>query len=102
MYIVTIREKGKEKPVFEQECSCVIGATGGLKNGYIFSGLSGPWNTLVIAYACVLKELKYMDSKYPGLLDAAVKATKSASTVTHEEEGPTKQRVSILGRLFGR
>ena len=26
MYIVTIREKGKDKPLLERECDCVIGA----------------------------------------------------------------------------
>lgn len=101
MYIVTIREKGKSEPVFEQECSCVIGAIGGLKNGYVFSGISGPRNMLTIAYACVLKELKLLDSKFPGLLDDAVKAANSARTVAYEEE-PTKQHVSILDRIFGR
>ena len=101
MYIVTIREKGNEKPVFEQECSCVIGATGDLKNGYIFTALSGQQNTLTIAYACVLKELKHLDSKFPGLLDDAIKAAKSAESTAHEE-GSAKQHVSFRSRLFGR
>ena len=99
MYIVTIREKGKSAHVFEQVCNCVIGAVGNRKNGYNFTGLSGTRNALITAYACALRELKYLDGEYPGLMDEAIEAANSAELVEDESVVPVS---SFLGRLFGR
>lgn len=99
MHIVTIREMGKSEPVFEQECNCVIGAVGNRKNGYNFTGLSGSRNALITAYASALRELKYLDGEYPGLMDEAIEAANSAELVEDESVVPVS---SFLGRLFGR
>lgn len=99
MYIVTIREKGKSEPVFEQVCSCVIGAVGNRKNGYNFTGLSGSRNALITAYASALRELKYLEEKFPGLLDDAIEAANSAELV---EDKSVTLGSSFLGRIFGR
>lgn len=99
MYIVTIREKGKSKPVFEQVCNCVIVAVGNLKNGYTFTGLSGTRNALITAYASALRELKYLEGKFPGLLDDAIEAANSAELVEDESVVPVS---SFLDRIFGR
>lgn len=99
MYIVTIREKGKSEPVFEQVCNCVIGAVGNRKNGYNFTRLSGSRNALITAYASALRELKYLEEKFPGLLDDAIEAANSAELV---EDKSVTLGSSFLGRIFGR
>lgn len=99
MYIVTIRESGKSKPVFDQECNCVIGAIGNRRNGYNFTGLSGSRNALITAYASALRELKYLEGKFPGLLDDAIEAANSAELV---EDKSVTLGSSFLGRIFGR
>lgn len=99
MYIVTIREKGKDKPLLERECDCVIGAFGSAGEAHCLTGLSGTRNALITAYACALRELKYLDGEYPGLMDEAIEAANSAELVEDESVVPVS---SFLGRLFGR
>ena len=99
MYIVTIREKGNEKPMFEQVCGCVIGAVGNRRNGYNFTGLSGSRNELITAYASAFRELKYLEGEFPGLLDDAIEAANSAEIVEDKSVTPGS---SFLDRIFGR
>ena len=99
MYIVTIREKGKSEPVFERECDCVIGAISNRRNGYNFTGLSGSRNDLITAYASALRELKYLEGEFPGLLDDAIEAANSAEIVEDKSVTPGS---SFLDRIFGR
>ena len=54
MYIVTIREKGKGKPLLERECDCVIGAFGSAGEAHCVTGIQGKRQTLIDTYASVL------------------------------------------------
>lgn len=47
MYIVTIREKGKDKPLLERECDCVIGAFGSAGEAHCLTGIQGKRQTLI-------------------------------------------------------
>lgn len=47
MYIVTIREKGKDKPLLERECDCVIGAFGCAGEAHCLTGIQGKRQTLI-------------------------------------------------------
>ena len=96
MYIVTIREKGKGKPLLERECDCVIGAFGSAEEADCLTGIHGDRETLISTYASALMGLKTLETEFPRLVDEAVAAAKNADFTETETEKP---RVS---RLFGR
>lgn len=99
MYIVTIREKGKDKPLLERECECVIGAFGSGGEAHCLTGIQGKRQTLISTYASALMGLKTLETEFPGLVDQAVEAVKNADFTETESEKP---RVSLFSRLFGR
>lgn len=99
MYIVTIREKGKDKPLLERECECVIGAFGSGGEAHCLTGIQGKRQTLISTYASALMGLKTLETQFPGLLDEAVEAAKDADVV---EMGIKKPHASLFSRLFGR
>ena len=99
MYIVTIREKGKGKPLLERECDCVIGAFGSAGEARCVTGIQGKRQTLTDTYASVLRGLKTLETKFPGLVDQADEAAKNADFSEIETEKP---RVSLFSQLFGR
>ena len=99
MYIVTIREKGKSKPVFDQECDCVIGAFGSAGEAHCMTGIQGKRQTLIDTYASVLLGLRKLEAEFPGLVDQAAETAKNADFSEIETEKP---RSSLLSRLFGR
>lgn len=72
MYIVTIREKGKDKPLLERECDCVIGAFGSAGEAHCLTGIQGKRQTLISTYASALMGLKTLETEFPGLVDQAV------------------------------
>ena len=98
MYIVTIREKGKGKPLLERECDCVIGAFGSAEEADCLAGIHGDRETLISTYASALMGLKTLETQFPGLLDEAVETAKDAELV----EDPDKPYASLFSRLFGR
>lgn len=99
MYIVTIREKGKDKPLLERECDCVIGAFGSAEEAHCLTGIHGRRQTLISTYASVLRGLKALETEFPGLVDEAAETAKNADFSEMETEKP---RSSLLSRLFGR
>lgn len=99
MYIVTIREKGKGKPLLERECDCVIGAFGSAGEAHCVTGIQGKRQTLIDTYASVLRGLKTLETKFPGPVDQAAEAAKNADFSEIETEKP---RVSLFSQLFGR
>lgn len=99
MYIVTIREKGKDKPLLERECNCVIGAFGNAGEAHCLTGIHGGRQTLISTYASALMGLKTLETEFPGLVDEAVAAAKNADFTETETEKP---RVSLFLQLFGR
>lgn len=99
MYIVTIREKGKDKPLLERECDCALGAFGSAEEAHCFTGIHGRRQTLITAYASALRGLKYLEGKFPGLLDDAIEAANSAELVEDKSVTPGS---SFLDRIFGR
>ena len=114
MYIVTIREKGKDKPLLERECDCVIGAFGSAGEAHCMTGIQGKRQTLISTYASahiksdrrtlvrtyagVLVALKAQETEFPGLVDEAVETAKNAELV----EDPDKPYASLFLQLFGR
>lgn len=78
MYIVTIREKGKDKPLLERECDCALGAFGSAGEAHFF---------------------KTLETQFPGLMDKAVEVAKYADVVEMEIKKPF---ASLFSRLFGR
>lgn len=76
MYIVTIREKGKDKPLLERECDCVIGAFGSAEEAHCLTGIHGRRQTLISTYASVLRGLKALETEFPGLVDEAAETAK--------------------------
>ena len=103
MYIVTIREKGKDKPLLERECDCVIGAFGSAGEAHCLTGIQGKRQTLISTYASALMGLKTLETEFPGLVDEAVAAAKNADFITETEtEKPRSSLLSRLSRLFGR
>jgi hypothetical protein len=102
MYIVTIREKGKDKPLLERECNCVIGAFGNAGEAHCLTGIRGGRQTLISTYASVLMGLKTLETEFPGLVDEAVEAAKNADFTETETEKPRSSLLSRLSRLFGR
>lgn len=76
MYIVTIRKKGKDKPLLERECDCVIGAFGSAEEADCLTGIHGDRETLISTYASALMGLKTLETQFPGLLDEAVETAK--------------------------
>lgn len=99
MYIVTIREKGKDKPLLERECECVIGAFGSGGEAHCLTGIQGKRQTLISTYASALMGLKTLETEFPGLVDQAVEAVKNADFTEIETEKP---HASLFSRLFGR
>lgn len=99
MYIVTIREKGKDKPLLERECDCVIGAFGSAEEADCLTGIHGDRETLISTYASALMGLKKLETEFPGLVDQAVEAVKNADFTEIETEKP---HASLFSRLFGR
>ena len=99
MCIVTIREKGKDKPLLERECDCVIGAFGSAGEAHFLTHIQGDRETLISTYASALMGLKTMETQFPGLLDEAVEAAKEADVVEMEIKKPF---ASLFSRLFGR
>lgn len=65
MYIVTIREKGKDKPLLERECNCVIGAFGNAGEAHCLTGIHGGRQTLISTYASALMGLKTLETEFP-------------------------------------
>ena len=99
MYIVTIREKGKDKPLLEREFDCVIGAFGGAGEAHCVTGIQGKRQTLINTYASALMGLKALETKFPGLVDEAVEAAKNAVI---DETETNKPHASLFSRPFGR
>lgn len=99
MYIVTIREKGEDKPLLERECDCALGAFGSAEEAHCFTGIHGRRHTLISTYASALMGLKALEAEFPGLVDQTVEAVKNADFTEIE---PEKPRVSLFSRLFGR
>ena len=99
MYIVTIREKGKDKPLFERECDCVIGAFGSAEETHCLTGIHGRRQTLISTYASAIRELKSLETEFPGLVDEAAETAKNAD---FSEIEPKKTAASLFSRLFGR
>lgn len=99
MYIVTIREKGKDKPLLERECDCVIGAFGSAGEAHCLTGIQGKRQTLISTYASALMGLKTLETQFPGLVDEAIEAAKDADVVEMEIKKPF---ASLFSRLFGR
>lgn len=99
MYIVTIREKGKDKPLLERECDCVIGAFGSAEEAHCLTGIHGDRETLIDTYASVLLGLRKLEAEFPGLVDEAVEAAKNAVV---DETETNKPHASLFSRLFGR
>ncbi len=99
MYIVTIREKGKDKPLLERECNCVIGAFGNAGEAHCLTGIHGGRQTLISTYASALMGLKTLETEFPGLVDEAVEAAKNAVV---DETETNKPHASLFSRLFGR
>ena len=99
MYIVTIREKGKSEPVFEQVCSCVIGAFGSAGEAHFLTSIHDDRETLISTYASALMGLKTLETQFPGLVDEAVEVAKDADVVEMEIKKP---HASLFSRLFGR
>lgn len=95
MYIVTIRKKGKDKPLLERECDCVIGAFGSAGEADCLTGIQGKRQTLISTYASALMGLKALETEFPGLVEAAKNA------VVDETE-TNKPHASLFSRLFGR
>lgn len=102
MHIVTIRKKGKDKPLLERECECVIGAFGSGGEADCLTGIQGKRQTLISTYARALMELKALETEFPGLVDEAVEVAKNADFTETETEKPRSSRLSRLSRLFGR
>lgn len=99
MYIVTIREKGKDKPLLERECECVLGAFGSKAAVHVCTHIKSDKRTLVRTYAGVLVALKALGTEFPSLVDEAVEAAKDADVVETETNKP---HASLFSRLFGR
>lgn len=99
MYIVTIREKGKDKPLLERECDCALGAFGSAEEAHCFTGIHGRRQTLISTYASALMGLKTLETQFPGLMDEAIEAAKDADVVETETNKP---HASLFSRLFGR
>lgn len=99
MYIVTIREKGKGKPLLERECDCVIGAFGSAGEAHCMTGIQGKRQTLIDTYASVLLGLRKLEAEFPGLVDQAAEAAKNAVV---DETETNKPHASLFSRLFGR
>lgn len=99
MYIVSIREKGKDKPLLERECDCVIGAFGSAGEAHCLTGIQGKRQTLICTYAGAMMVLKTLDTQFPGLLDGAAEAAKNAVV---DETETNKPHASLFSRLFGR
>lgn len=99
MYIVTIREKGKGKPLLERECDCVIGAFGSAGEAHCVTGIQGNRQTLIDTYASVLLGLRKLEAKFPGLVDQTAEAAKNAVI---DETETNKPHASLFSRLFGR
>ena len=99
MYIVTIREKGKDKPLLDRECDCMIGAFGSAGEAHFLTGIQGKRQTLISTYASALMGLKTLETEFPGLVDQAVEAVKNADFTEIETEKP---HASLFSRLFGR
>lgn len=102
MYIVTIREKGKDKPLLERECDCVIGAFGSAGEAYCLTGIQGKRQTLISTYASALMGLKTLETQFPGLLDELDEAVEAAKDADVVEMGIKKPHASLFSRLFGR
>lgn len=98
MYIVAIREKGKDKPLIERECECALGAFGSKVAVECCAHIKSDRRTLVRTYAGVLVALKALETEFPGLVDEAVETAKNAELV----EDPDKPYASLFSRLFGR
>ena len=88
MYIVTIRKKGKDKPLLERECDCVIGAFGSAEEADCLTGIQGKRQTLISTYASALMGLKALETEFPGLVDEAVEAAKNAVVDETETNKP--------------
>lgn len=99
MYIVTIRKKGKDKPLLERERDCVIGAFGSAGEAHCLTGIQGKRQTLISTYASALMGLKALETEFPGLVDEAVEAAKNAVV---DETETNKPHASLFSRLFGR
>lgn len=99
MYIITIREKGKDKPLLERECDCVIGAFGSAGEAHFLASIQGDRETLISTYAGALMGLKTLETQFPGLMDKAVEVAKDADVVEMEIKKPF---ASLFSRLFGR
>lgn len=99
MYIVTIREKGKDNPLLERECDCALGAFGSAGKARFLTGIHGGRQTLISTYASVLRGLKALETEFPGLVDEAVEAAKNAVV---DETETNKPHASLFSRLFGR
>lgn len=99
MYIVTIREKGKGKPLLERECDCVIGAFGSAGKVHFLTSIQGDRETLISTYTSALMGLKTLETQFPGLMDEAIEVAKDADAVEMEIKKP---HASLFSRLFGR
>ena len=99
MYIVTIREKGEDKPLLERECDCVIGAFGSAGEAHYLTGIQGKRQTLISTYASAMMGIKALETEFPGLVDEAVEAAKNAVV---DETETNKPHASLFSRLFGR
>lgn len=98
MYIVTIREKGKDKPLLERECDCALGAFCSAGEAHFLTSIQGDRETLISTYASALMGLKTLETQFPGLLDEAVEAAKDADVV---EMGIKKTaRLAFLAALW--
>ena len=103
MYIVTIREKGKDKPLLERECDCVIGAFGSAGEAHCLTGIQGKRQTLISTYASALMGLKTLETEFPGLVDEAVEAAKTQSSMKRKPTNRTPRfsRGSLAGERRG-
>lgn len=102
MYIVTIREKGKDNQLLERECNCVIGAFGSAGEAHCLTGIHGGRQTLISTYASALMGLKALETEFPGLVDEAVEVAENADFTETETEKPRSSLLSRLSRLLGR
>lgn len=98
MYIVTIREKGKDKPLLERECECVIGAFGSGGEAHCLTGIQGKRQTLISTYASALMGLKTLETEFPGLVDPARRPkTQSSMKRKPTNRTPRFSRGSLAG-----
>lgn len=90
MYIVTIREKGKDKPLLERECDCVIGAFGSAGEAHCLTGIQGKRQTLISTCLAMIDSADLV-AFLPGWESSA------GARIEHEYCRYTGKRMKMLG-----